>query len=159
MSAVNSAEPKIYLEEPVMSVLRLKGPDVWSIASNATVYEAIERMAEKRVGALVVLAEGRLEGIISERDYARKVILNNKHSQETRVREIMSAPVLFVRPEDSVSECMRMMTARRVRHLPVVEGDRVVGMLSMGDLVSWVVGSHEQTIQQLQSYITGAYPG
>jgi len=154
-----SAEIKIHLDEPVRSLLRMKGSDVWSISPDSTVYEAIEQMAEKGIGALIVLHEGRLEGIVSERDYARKVILKNKHSQETRVREIMTAPVLFVRPEDSVSECMRLMPAQRVRHLPVLEAERVVGILSIGDLVNWIIGSHEQTIHQLQSYITGAYPG
>jgi CBS domain-containing protein len=154
-----STEAKIHLDEPVKSLLRMKGAGVWSISPDATVYEAIEQMAEKGIGALVVLSEGKLEGIISERDYARKVVLQNKHSQETRVREIMSAPAFFVRPEDSVSECMRMMTAQRVRHLPVLEEERVVGILSIGDLVNWIIGSHEQTIQQLQSYITGGYPG
>ncbi len=159
MQTVKTSEPRIQLDEPVLSLLRLKGAGVWSISPDSTVYEAIELMAEKRIGALVVLHEGRLEGIISERDYARKVILKNKHSQETRVREIMTTPVLFIRPEGSVSEAMRIMTARRVRHLPVVEGDSVVGILSIGDLVNWIIGSHEQTIHQLQSYITGAYPG
>jgi CBS domain-containing protein len=160
MQAVKtSSEAKIHLDEPVTSVLRMKGSGVWSISPNATVYEAIEQMAEKGIGALVVLHEGRLEGIISERDYARKVILKSKHSYETRVREIMTAPALFVKPEDSVSECMRMMTIHRVRHLPVLEGERVVGILSIGDLVNWIIGSHEQTIHQLESYITGSYPG
>jgi CBS domain-containing protein len=159
LAAKTSIEPRVHLDEPVMSLLRLKGPGVWSISPDSTVYEAIEQMAEKRIGALVVLHEGTLEGIISERDYARKVILKGKHSQETRVREIMTAPVLSVRPEDSVSECMRLMTAERVRHLPVLDGARVVGMLSIGDLVNWIIGSHEATIHQLQSYITGAYPG
>jgi CBS domain-containing protein len=154
-----SIESKIHLEEPVTSLLRMKGPGLWSISPDSTVYEAIEKMAEKGIGALVVLHEGRFEGIISERDYARKIVLKNKHSQETRVREIMSTAALFVKPEDSVSECMRMMTAHRVRHLPVLEGERVTGILSIGDLVNWIIGSQEQTIQQLQSYITGAYPG
>jgi signal-transduction protein with cAMP-binding, CBS, and nucleotidyltransferase domain len=115
-------------------------------------------MAERGVGALVVMRDRKMEGIISERDYARKVILNNKLSHETTVREIMTAPAVFVGPEDSVNNCMRLMTANRVRHLPVLEGERVAGVLSIGDLVSWIIGSHEQTIQQLQSYITGSYP-
>jgi CBS domain-containing protein len=160
MPAINtSTESTIHLDEPVMSLLALKSQDVWSISPDSTVYEAIEQMAEKKVGALIVLDDGRLEGIVSERDYARKVILKNKHSQETRVREIMTAPVLFTRPDESINECMRMMTAHRVRHLPVVQGDRVVGMLSIGDLVNWIIRSHEHTIHQLKSYIAGAYPG
>jgi CBS domain-containing protein len=132
---------------------------VWSISPESTVYEAIDLMAERHIGALVVLEAGRLEGLVFERDYARKVILKGKHSQETRVREIMTTPVLFVRPQRSIDECMRMMTAHSVRHLPVLEGERVVGMVSIGDLVNWIILSHEQTIHQLQSYITGAYPG
>lgn len=160
MTAAKTAlETKVQLDEPVASLLRLKESGVWSISPESTVFEAIEQMAEKRIGALIVMHEGKLEGIISERDYARKVILKGKHSQETRVREIMSTQVVVVRPQDSVSECMRLMTAERVRHLPVLDGERVVGMLSIGDLVNWIIGSHEQTIHQLQRYITGAYPG
>jgi CBS domain-containing protein len=160
MQAVQAAvEPKIHLNEPVISLLRIKGPGVWSISPESTVYEAIEQMAEKQIGALVVLDAGKLEGIVSERDYARKVILQNKHSHETRVREIMTTPALFIKPEDSINECMRMMTSHRVRHLPVLEGERVVGIVSIGDVVNWIIMSHEQTIHQLQSYITGAYPG
>lgn len=159
MQAVSaSVEPSIHLDEPVMSVLRLKGPGVWSISPDATVYEAIEQMAEKRIGALVVLREGRLEGIVSERDYARKVILKSKHSQETKVHEIMTAPVHSIGPDESIHECMRIMSTQRVRHLPVLDGDRVVGVVSIGDLVNWVIRSQEQTIHQLQNYITGAYP-
>jgi CBS domain-containing protein len=154
-----STEAQIQLDEPVMSLLRMKGSGVWSISPDSTVYEAIEQMAEKGIGALVVLREGKVEGIVSERDYARKVILKGKHSHETRVREVMTTPALVVKPEDSVSECMRTMTAHRVRHLPVLEGESVVGILSIGDLVNWIIGSQEQTIHQLQSYITGAYPG
>lgn|ERR1035437_1393119 len=154
-----SIEPRVQLDEPVMSVLRLKAPGVWSISPDSTVYEAIELMAEKRVGALVVLREGRLEGIVSERDYARKVILKNKHSQETRVHEIMTAPVLSIGPDQSIHECMRIMSTHRVRHLPVLEAGNVLGIVSIGDLVNWIIRSQEQTIHQLQSYITGAYPG
>jgi len=146
------------LDERVSSVLRLKAPGVWSISPDATVYEAIERMADKRVGALVVLRDGKLAGIVSERDYARKVILRSKHSQETRVHEIMTAPVFSVGPDHSIHECMRMMSANRVRHLPVVEGETVVGMVSIGDLVNWIIRSQEQTINHLHNYITGAYP-
>jgi CBS domain-containing protein len=151
-------DAKIHLDEPVKSLLDQKGSTVWSISPDATVYEAIEEMASRSVGALVVMRDGRMEGVISERDYARKVILKNKQSHETRVREIMTSPAVFVEPEYSVSDCMRLMTANRVRHLPVLERGRVVGVLSIGDLVNWIIGSHEQTIQQLQSYITGAYP-
>jgi CBS domain-containing protein len=153
-----SLEPRVQLDEPVTSVLRLKPPGVWSISPDSTVYEAIELMAEKRVGALVVLRDGYLEGIVSERDYARKVILKNRHSQETRVHEIMTAPVLSILPDQPIHECMRTMSTHRVRHLPVVEGERVVGIVSIGDLVNWIIRSQGHTIHQLHNYITGAYP-
>ncbi len=151
-------ESSIHFEEPVKSLLIQKGRRVWSISPEATVYEAIERMAKNHIGALVVLSAERLNGIISERDYARKVILKGRQSHETRVREIMSKSVVYVNPETSVEECMRLMTSRRIRHLPVLEGGRVVGMISMGDLMKWIINSHEQTIHQLENYISGTYP-
>jgi CBS domain-containing protein len=141
------------------SVLRFKGRQVWSIAPSATVYEAIARMSEKSVGALLVLSEGRLAGIISERDYARKVILKDRSSKETRVREIMTDRVVTAKPWDTVEECMRSMTGHRIRHLPVLDGERVVGIVSIGDLVNWTITAHEQTIGHLQDYIEGKYPG
>ncbi len=154
------AESKIHLEEPVESLLRQKGRTVFSISPEATVYQAIERMSEKHIGALVVLSGGeRLVGIITERDYARKVILQGRQSRETSVSEIMSAPVVYVAPETKIDECMRVMTARLVRHLPVLQGESVVGMISMSDVVKWIIGSHEQTIHQLENYIGGRYPG
>ena len=158
MQVTAAIEPRAQLDEPVMSVLRLKTPGVWSTSPDSTVYEAIEMMAEKRVGALVVMREGTLAGIVSERDYARKVILKNKHSQETRVHEIMTAPVLSISPGQSIQECMRTMSTHRVRHLPVVEAEKVVGIVSIGDLVNWIIRSQEQTIHHLHNYITGAYP-
>ena len=145
--------------ETVRSILKVKGNNIWSLSPDATVYDAIGLMAEKGVGALVVVSHEKLEGIISERDYARKVILKGKQSTETRVREIMTTPVLYVTPDQSIEECMRLMTSRRLRHLPVVEEEKVVGIVSIGDLVNWVITTQEQTIQHLQSYITGAYPG
>jgi len=158
-AATASAEIKIHLDDPVSSLLSVKGYGVWSITPEATVYEAIERMAEKKIGALVVLAEGQLVGIISERDYARKVILKGRQSRETHVFEVMTAPVVSITPEHTIDECMHLVTSERVRHLPVLDGDKVVAMLSIGDLVSWIIRSHEHTIHQLQSYIMGAYPG
>jgi CBS domain-containing protein len=149
----------IHFDEPVQTLLRNKGRAVWSISPDASVYQAVELMSDKQVGALVVLSGGRLDGIVSERDYARKVILKGRSSHETRVRDIMTAPVMYVTPTQSIDECMRLMTSRRVRHLPVLEGETVVGVLSMGDLVNWVITSHEQTIRHLQSYIAGSYPG
>ena len=151
-------ESTVHLDEPVKSLLRKKDRAVWSISPEATVYDAIERMAENHIGALVVLSAERLNGIISERDYARKVILKGRQSRETRVHEIMSRCVLYVTPDTKIDECMRLMATRRVRHLPVLEGDNVVGMISMSDLVNWIISSHEQTIHQLESYISGKYP-
>jgi CBS domain-containing protein len=145
--------------DKIESVLRLKGGQVWSVAPTATVYEAIEMMSAKGVGALLVLAGGQLAGMISERDYARKVILRDRSSKQTQVQEIMTTPVVTVTPLHSVEECMRMMTENRVRHLPVVDRDRVVGIISIGDLVNWIISAHEETIGQLQSYIAGNYPG
>jgi CBS domain-containing protein len=153
------SESKIRFDEPVTSLLSHKGRAVWSISPESTVYEAIERMSENNIGALVVLSAEKLVGIISERDYARKVILKGRHSRETRVREIMSMPVFYVAPETNIDECMRVMASRLVRHLPVLEDERVVGMISMGDLVKWIINSHEQTIHQLENYIGGTYPG
>jgi CBS domain-containing protein len=123
------------------------------------VYEAIERMSAKHIGALVVLSAENLAGIITERDYARKVILQGRQSRETLVREIMTTPALFITPDHSIDECMRIVTSRRIRHLPVLEGDRVVGMLSIGDLVNWIITAQDQTIRHLHNYIAGAYPG
>jgi CBS domain-containing protein len=151
------APSAIRFDEPVRSLRPKKSP-VWSISPEATVYQAIEMMSDRQVGALVVLSGSHLAGIISERDYARKVILRGRSSHETLVREIMSTPVLYVRPEQTVDECMHLMTSRRIRHLPILEGDAVVGMISIGDLVNWIVQSQDQTIHHLTNYIAGSYP-
>jgi len=137
------------------SLIGKKGVQVWSLGPGATVYEAIVEMAEKQVGALPVIEGGRLLGIVSERDYARKVILQGRLSKETLVTEIMSSPVVTVTPTHSVGECMQIVTEKRIRHLPVVEGDRVVGMISIGDLVNWVIQEQRDTIQHLEAYISG----
>ena len=137
----------------VSALIKHKGRLIHSVPPEAPVLEAIKVMAEHGVGALLVMQGDKLLGVVSERDYARKVILKGRSSSETNVSQIMSAPVLTVRPDQSVNDCMRIMTENRVRHLPVVEGERVVGVLSIGDLVRTVVEEQQQTIAQLEQYI------
>jgi CBS domain-containing protein len=138
----------------VKHLLDRKGNDIYAIAPEVPVLEAIKHMAERRVGALLVMRGEQLVGIISERDYARKVILQGKSSAQTPVSEIMSNPVLTVTPDTDVFDCMRMCTDSRVRHLPVVQGDRVLGVISIGDLVKEVISAQAEQIEQLQRYIT-----
>lgn len=145
--------------DTISSILSLKGRELWFIAPTATVYEAIQMISEKGVGALLVMSEAKLVGIISERDYARKVILKDRSSKQTLVREIMTSPVITVTPAHNVEDCMRMMTENRIRHLPVVDRDQLVGIVSIGDLVKWIIMEREATIGHLQSYIAGDYPG
>jgi CBS domain-containing protein len=142
----------------VSAILAHKGSAVWSIAPNATVFDAIQLMADKNVGALPVLENGKLMGIISERDYTRKVILKGKSSKETPVRDIMTVELVTAHPGDSISECMHVMTEKRVRHLPVMEGVEMVGLVSIGDLVRRIISAQTATIDNLEKYITGDYP-
>ena len=139
-------------------ILAQKGSTVWSVQSDTMVYDAIKMMAEKNVGALPVLKNERLVGIVSERDYTRKVILLGRSSKETRVSEIMSTALIVTNPDENLSECMRVMTEKRVRHLPVLEGNKLVGILSIGDLLKWLISAQGATIEHLERYITGGYP-
>jgi CBS domain-containing protein len=135
--------------------LRAKGHDVLTVAPETPVFDALQVMAERNVGALCVVEGEHLVGVFSERDYARKVILKGKSSKEIRVREIMSSHVLYVGPEHTIEECMALMTDKRVRHLPVLEEDRLVGVISIGDVVKAIISEQEFIIEQLQNYITG----
>ena len=139
----------------VRQLLQTKGHEVWSIDPEALVIEALKMMAEKGVGALIVLDAGRVVGILSERDYARKVSLLGKSSKTTPVREIMTEKVVFVRPEQTVEDCMALMTNKRIRHLPVLEDDGLLGVISIGDVVKEVISEQEFLIGQLENYIIG----
>jgi CBS domain-containing protein len=124
----------------------------------ASVYEALEEMADKKIGALLIMSRGKLLGLISERDYARKIILKGRSSRDTRVQDIMTSPVVVASPDDTVDECMRVMTINRIRHLPVTHGGSIVGIVSIGDLVNWILTAQAETIDHLNSYIAGSYP-
>ena len=143
----------------VRAVLENKVRDVFWLSPNTSVYDAMEKMATLSIGAILVLENGRLVGILSERDYARKVILKGRSSRETLIKEIMTSPVTFVDPECSIDHAMALMTAQRIRHLPVIENQKVVGVVSIGDLVKFVVNEQAATIDHLHAYITGQYPG
>jgi len=139
-------------------ILRNRKTEIWSVPPGATVYEAVALMAEKEIGALMVLRAGKLVGVISERDYARKIILQGKHSKDTPVEEIMSTHLVTVTRQHTVDDCMRLMSDHRIRHLPVMEGDTLIGVVSIGDLVKYVISDQAQTIDQLHAYIGGGYP-
>ena len=139
----------------IKRLLEAKGYDIWSITPDASVYEAIKLMADRNVGALLVLESGKLVGVISERDCTRRLILKERAAKDTQVREVMTAGVIYVRPDQTVEECMALMTAKRVRHLPVLADDQLIGIVSIGDLVKDIISEQEFMIQQLEHYIKG----
>ncbi|HEY1662517.1 MAG TPA: CBS domain-containing protein [Verrucomicrobiae bacterium] len=140
---------------PISSLLYHKGAAVSVISPEATVFDAIKLMADKNIGALPVVAHGLLVGIFTERDYTRKIALQGKTSKQTLVKEVLSRGVVAVAPGDSIEDCMRLMTERRVRHLPVLQGDELVGIVSIGDLVNWIISAQDATIAQMEQYIAG----
>lgn len=143
------------LATKISAVLKKKKRGIWSVAPTTSVYHCMEMMADKEVGALLVMQGERLVGLISERDYARKVILQGRSSKDTEVSEIMGAPALCVSPEHTIGDCMLAMTRNRVRHLPVLENEKVVGIVSIGDVVNWIITEQEETIRHLEAYICG----
>ena len=142
----------------IEKILSQKSGETWSISPDATVYDAIALMAEKNIGALLVMENEKLVGIVSERDYSRKVMLRGKRSRETSVREIMSSELTMAHPRETVEECLRFMTEKRIRHLPVVDGGALRGVISIGDLVKHVISVQNATLEQLRDYISGGYP-
>ena len=139
----------------ISEILHQKGNQVWSIDPDTMVFDAIQLMADKNIGALLVTEGSRLVGILTERDYTRKVALKGKSSKQTPVKEILSGQVIHVSPDHTIEECLRLMTDHRVRHLPVLEADRIVGIISIGDLVNWIINAQSSTINLLQTYISG----
>lgn len=146
------------MAETVRGILGTKGRTVWSVTPETTVYDALSLMADKDIGALIVVSEDRVVGIFSERDYARKVILMGRSSKDVQVHEIMSSPVLGVTPDHTIEDCMKIVTANRVRHLPVMEAGALAGVISIGDLVNAIISEQAETIQALSAYISGSYP-
>ena len=141
---------------PISALLRYKGATVWDISPEATVFDAIQLMADKNIGALPVVSHGKLAGVFTERDYTRKIILAGKTSKQTLVKEIVSSDVITVVPDESVEECMRLMTEHRIRHLPVVQNGEMVGIISIGDLVNWIISAQDAAISQMENYIGGS---
>ncbi|HOJ26608.1 MAG TPA: CBS domain-containing protein [Candidatus Saccharicenans sp.] len=141
----------------VKQMLEEKGSEVWTISPEATVYEALKIMADKDIGALIVVENDQVVGIISERDYARKVMLRGKSSLDTPVKDIMSTEIYYVEPEVSAEECMALMTEKRIRHLPVMENGKLIGVISIGDAVKSIISTQKVTIEHLQNYIMGKY--
>jgi len=142
----------------VSALLHHKSSELWSVSPESTVFEAIKIMADKNIGSLLVMSGGKLAGMFTERDYTRKIALHGKTSKDTRVREVITSKIISVGLHHSVEECMKLMTEHRVRHLPVVEGEKVIGLVSIGDLVNWIISSQSAQIDQMAQYISGGYP-
>jgi CBS domain-containing protein len=141
----------------ISAILNQKGRDIFTVSPDATVFDAVSLLADKNVGALLVMDGERLVGMLSERDYTRKVMLRGKRSRETTVAEIMSTDLKVVHPREGVQECLRLMTDKRIRHLPVLDGEKVMGLISIGDLVKWVISCQSAAIAHLENYIHGGY--
>jgi CBS domain-containing protein len=139
----------------VRDLLANKRTGIWIVAPDATVYQALELMAEKNIGALLVMDHGRLAGVFSERDYARKCVLKGRNSRDTRVAELMSSPVIYIQMDQSVEQCLAIMTQRQIRHLPVMTGDEVVGVISIGDVGKAIISEQQEALKDLETYITG----
>ncbi len=140
----------------VRSLLQQKGTQTWTISPESTVFQALELLAEKNIGALPVVENGKLTGIFSERDYARKVVLQGKTSRDTQVRELMTSKVYFVKPQRSMEDCMRLMSEKHIRHLPVLDYGKLVGIITIGDVVKAIIGQQERMIRDLEGYVSGA---
>ncbi len=141
----------------VKQLLQTKGSNIWSIVPQASVYEALQMMADKNVGALLVIEEGKIVGIFSERDYARKIILKGKSSKDISVGEVMIQEVFYISPGDTLEDCMALMTVKHIRHLPVLENDQLIGIVTLGDVVTQIISDQKFKIQELEKYITGGY--
>ena len=141
----------------IAQLLNTKGDQIWSVEPKATIFEALEIMSEKGIGALLVMEDGKLMGIFSERDYARKVILKGKSSKETPVGELMTKKVFYIDSQKTINDCMAMMTAKRIRHVPVIEDNQVMGIVTIGDVVNQIISEQEVTINHLENYITGSH--
>ena len=141
----------------IAQLLNAKGNQIWSVEPKATIFEALEIMSEKEIGALLVMEDGKLTGIFSERDYARKVILKGKSSKETPVGELMTKKVFYIDSQKTINDCMAMMTAKRIRHVPVIEDNQVMGIVTIGDVVNQIISEQEVTINHLENYITGSH--
>ena len=147
------------IHDPISSILAHKsGPEIWSVTPDSMVFDAIELMSDRNIGAVLVMEDETLVGILSERDYTRKVMLKGKASKETPVREIMTSPVIGVGPASRVAQCLQLMSERRIRHLPVLEEGRVIGVVSVGDLVNRMISAQGAMIDHLENYIVGSYP-